>query len=1388
GDAGVDINLASYYFEKYDIGYVMGMLAHEIGLHPLASRDTNIPDEEEMFAGVPLTVPGLAHLTPPRTMNTVGAGQADHIMAAFPSSTRHRIYRDIVLGMANDLAEEARTGEEGAKAKDVTDLIDTYLMDLATIALTNDKRKDAAWEPRYTAKVYNAYKEQFAAQLAQDSPVRSLLPADKSWYNVTSNFFGLGSSVAFNNQGDSIQSVAPVPSGTETGETRPRLSPGGTESGSRSGPSDTTSSMEPRAGRAHTGLPHTGMPRPSRPRDQRPRFVVRSDFDARRFTYDGDPVTDLTVRIAMRGGPDGQNARAQAPTRAQAAVFAQLRDGVHEFLNNPGHRLPNGDLLHVTVELVDPSQSPHLTVDLVGRDRVMDQISWWADADPVQLVHELTHQLGLRDEYRDADSPQRPHIPGSLLGDLTAGPEDSSLAAGGLRGRHLALLSALIGDVTPSSSDSSERSTQEDSEHTWHQVRDDAEKVRREAVWIDPVSLPRPSTGDTAVTAVPARMPQDPNATPAPAASTTADAAAEPTLTPFRSGKYEFTNLKHTEERYRDKAVRIIELLRDHPTISAYVGDRPVRITLHVRTTETPADVRDLGDAGVQINLASYYFEKYDIGYIMGMLAHEIGLHPLASRNGDIPDEESMFRGIPLPVPGLGELRTPRTMNTDSAGQADHIMAAFPSSTRHGIYRDIVLKMADMLAEAAQAGVEGAKAKDVTDLIDTYLMDLASIAITSDYRMNAAKEPGNTAKVYNAYKALFAARMAPDSPARALLPADKGMFGVVRDFATLAANLATNNRGDSIQQPIPTGEARPRLPQATDSAQKISESIEQALAGAPQLVGLRDSRPRFVVRSGFDVRRLSYQGEQVTDLTVRIQMRGTDAQVAHAFEQLSAGVHEFLNEPGHRLPNGDLLHVTVELVDPSQSQSQPQSQSPHLTVDLVGRDRTMDQVSWWADADPVQLVHELTHQLGLRDEYRDADSPQRPHIPGSLLGDLTAGPEDSSLAAGGLRGRHLALLGALIGDVSPEPERLQASQTPERPQASQTPDLPRTSRADVQDIAQTWEEARKGVEGILREAVWVDPVSLPRPSTGDTGVTDVPARMQQDPNTAPGQAAGQPVTLYAPFSSGNFEFTNLKHTNEAYRDKAVRIIDLLRKHDTIKEYVGDRRVRITLHVRTTETPADVTDRGDAGVDINLASYYFEKYGIGHIMGMLAHEIGLHPLASRNRDIPDEEEMFQNVPLAVPGLGDLTTPRTMNTVGAGQADHIMAAYPSSTRHRIYRDIVLKMAGVLAEDARVGEDGARAQDVTDLIDCYLMDLASIALTNDYRMNAAKEPNYTARVYNAYKEMLLARLADDASVRALLPSDKSMFGVMNDFRRIGTYIAIGNSGDSIQRADTT
>ncbi|MEU8652291.1 hypothetical protein AB0C53_20795, partial [Streptomyces sp. NPDC048737] len=981
-----------------------------------------------------------------------------------------------------------------------------------------------------------------------------------------------------------------------------------------------------------------------------------------------------------------------------------------------------------------------------------------------------------------------------------ADPEDSSLVTAGLRDRHLALLGALIGDVAPAP---------EEAGLSFAEARGAAVPDTREAVWVDPVSLPGSaddSDGTTGV-GVPARMVQGQG------------------LLPFGSGNFTFTNLNFDNEAYLSKAIRVIQALSSHAVIRDYVRDRPVRITLHVRTTETPADVIDLdvarqdaamraleaaadsGDAeaaaaaqaelvdaladrpaaqmrGVEINLASYYFEKYDVGYVLGMLAHEIGLHPLASAQEGLVSDEAANRGVAQRVPGLPA----RVMNTVGAGQADHVMAASPDRVRHRIYRDVVVEMARVLEQQTANRQEGAVARDVTDLFDTYLMDVATIAVTNDHRARAVLEPFNTVKVYNAYKELLREQLADTPALQALLPPDKSVFGVAGNFTRLGANIAADNAGDSIQRPAPAYEARPRLPQTAPDPAPHGASVPGSRTN-----GHRDSRPRFVVRSSFDVRRFSHRDETVTDLTVRVATRGAEDRSAHVFGQLSAGVEEFLNAAGHRLPNGDRLHVTVEHVDADDS--------PHLTVDLMGRDRAMDQTTWWTDAAPVQLVHELTHQLGLRDEYRDADSPHRPHILGSLLGDLDTDPEDSSLDPAGLRDRHLALLGALIGDVTPAP------------------------RHDGDEADRSWEEARSAAVPDTREAVWVDPVSLPAPAGGRTEPGLDPGPGADADAHAGGAVAGDVAPrMPVPFKSGNFEFTNLKHTNERYRDRAVRIIELLRGHDTVREYVGGRPVRITLHVRTTETPADVIDRDAArldaaraalaraidaadadaidaarttlaalaavdpadalGVDINLASYYFEKYDIGYVMGMLAHEIGLHPLASQNAGLPDEEAMFEDFPLPVPGLEGVNPPRTMSTAGAGQADHIMAAYQSSTRHRVYREIVLEMARTLARDARNGEENAKPKDVTDLFDCYLMDLASIAVTNDHRLSAATEPGYTARVYNAYKKTLQDLLKDDPEVLALLPPDKGMLGVMNDFRRIGTSISVNNRGDSIQR----
>ncbi|MEU8788320.1 hypothetical protein [Streptomyces sp. NPDC048643] len=224
-------------------------------------------------------------------------------------------------------------------------------------------------------------------------------------------------------------------------------------------------------------------PAPRMRLDRTPRFVVRSSFEARRFTYQGGPVTDLTVRVAFRGNGGGHDI---------GAVWDRMADGVRQFLNEPGYHLPNGDRLHITVVRARPGDTPHLTVDLVGRDRGMDQRSWWPDAEPVDYAHELAHQIGLRDEYRDASTPHRPAVEGSLQGDYrAAAPENLSQA--GLRDRHLRLIGALVGDLdetagTPRPDDLTSVGLPHDQE--WARAWQGASATDRSHVWVDPVSDP----------------------------------------------------------------------------------------------------------------------------------------------------------------------------------------------------------------------------------------------------------------------------------------------------------------------------------------------------------------------------------------------------------------------------------------------------------------------------------------------------------------------------------------------------------------------------------------------------------------------------------------------------------------------------------------------------------------------------------------------------------------------------------------------------------------------------------------------------------------------------------------------------------------------------------
>ena len=269
-------------------------------------------------------------------------------------------------------------------------------------------------------------------------------------------------------------------------------------------------------------------------------------------------------------------------------------------------------------------------------------------------------------------------------------------------------------------------------------------------------------------------------------------------------GNISFTNVSLKYPESQGKATRILELLASNSKVTSFLGDRTCRITLEKRTTETPANVVDKGAEGVFVTMASYYLENYDIGYIVGMLCHEFGMHPMAQSAPNMTEEEENFRGMPYPVPGLEGKDVPdgfASMNSDTAQQADHVLGVIPGSPRYTVYRDVTLEMADLLLRDVHNKEDGAREQDVTDLIDCFLMDVASIAATNDNRKRGMPILGNgegetirkdIAAVYNAYRARLSQDLPLErQPIKPLFPPEKTPAAVKADFNTLLKRIAT---------------------------------------------------------------------------------------------------------------------------------------------------------------------------------------------------------------------------------------------------------------------------------------------------------------------------------------------------------------------------------------------------------------------------------------------------------------------------------------------------------------------------------------------------------------------------------------------------------------------
>jgi hypothetical protein len=108
--------------------------------------------------------------------------------------------------------------------------------------------------------------------------------------------------------------------------------------------------------------------------------------------------------------------------------------------------------------------------------------------------------------------------------------------------------------------------------------------------------------------------------------------------------------------------------------------------------------------------------------------------------------------------------------------------------------------------------------------------------------------------------------------------------------------------------------------------------------------------------------------------------------------------------------------------------------------------------------------------------------------------------------------------------------------------------------------------------------------------------------------------------------------------------------------------------------------------------------------------------------------------------------------------------------------IYKQVALEMAKLLLADAR---SQTPEQDVTDLLDCFLMDVASIAGTNDKRLTGASPFGASvradiAKVYEHYKKEMKDSLPYGYKhLDPLFPPEKTPSAVTAAFVKLGKAV---------------
>jgi hypothetical protein len=209
-------------------------------------------------------------------------------------------------------------------------------------------------------------------------------------------------------------------------------------------------------------------------------------------------------------------------------------------------------------------------------------------------------------------------------------------------------------------------------------------------------------------------------------------------------GAIRFANLDTSKPAYVEKSNDIIDTLRNTPIVQNFLANKNMVFFLETNITAL-ATVRVSGEQ-VQVRISPWFFEQESRGKIIGLLVHELGVHPIADELLTAPEKLAEQQGTTNRTAYLAGLGTD-TIAYDGDNQADHIFTALAGMPRYNVYQQTAHEIVSrMINNQANTHITN---NHITDTIMSYLADVAMILATSDHKGMTAFHLDKTAQYFN---------------------------------------------------------------------------------------------------------------------------------------------------------------------------------------------------------------------------------------------------------------------------------------------------------------------------------------------------------------------------------------------------------------------------------------------------------------------------------------------------------------------------------------------------------------------------------------------------------------------------------------------------------------